>query len=430
MRRRTPRTVPLVAGLSLALCATLAGGGAHALPARSPEGRPAPAGGASGGDSRCSPQVTIRGYSDSLDKTTFDGVQVGGVSGLARDTDGRVAAVSDRSALFSLEVRPHGAPHARPVVAAALTDGSDGTLDAEALVIDGDGSRLVTSESEPSIRRYDSAGAFTGERLPVPPSLLTEPRGRAQPNESFEGLTALPGGNGLPGGDRLVASMEGRLAGDGRDADGRPLLRFQTWQRAGGHDGPAGHARGAPEQRGDRAIGALSRARVGGAVGRGPWRLDRQWAYPVDRELGVAEVAAVPDGRLLVLERGYDAETGANTVRLYLAEPRGADDVSGVGRLTGAGGVTPIHKSLLADLGDCPDLGAPNPSPQPNPLLDNIEALAVTGVAPGGRLRLLLASDDNESDQQVTRLYALTARIPPVERSGGGDAGEGPVLVE
>ncbi|NUK96543.1 esterase-like activity of phytase family protein, partial [Streptomyces lunaelactis] len=57
-------------------------------------------------------------------------------------------------------------------------------------------------------------------------------------------------------------------------------------------------------------------------------------------------------------------------------------------------------------------LDAPAKQPQPNPLLDNIEALAVTGHAPGGRLRLLLASDDNQNAAQITRFYRLTVRLP------------------
>lgn len=324
----------------------------------------------------CSSSVAIRGWSDSLDKTTFRGLPVAGLSALAPDDHGRYVALSDRSALFTLDVARGPVPHARTVGAAPLADANGAPLDSEGLVVRRDGSRLVTSETEPSIGRYAADGTFTGERLPVPAMLRVEPDGRAQRNQTFEGLTAWRGGH------RLTASMEGPLRGDGTDGAGRPLVRFQNWRL--------------PKERqpGGQALPVA------------------QWAYPVDDGLAVAEIAAAGDGRLLVLERGYDVVTKANTIRLYLADPRRAGDVRDVARLhTGQGGVRPVRKTLLADLGDCPDLGAPNPSPQPNPLLDNIEAMAVAGRA-HGRLELLLASDDNESAQQVTRLYRLVVRLP------------------
>ncbi|NSC21848.1 esterase-like activity of phytase family protein [Streptomyces albus subsp. chlorinus] len=359
MRVRVPLAV-LTAAAALAGCVT-----AQTAAARSAPGHKPPQGHA------CSPSVALNGYSDALDKTRFHGLPVAGISALAPDGDGHVAALSDRSALFTLQVSGHrSAPHARTVGGVSLADGAGAPLDAEGLVVERGGTRLVTSETEPSIGRYEADGTFTGERLPVPGELRVEPAGRARSNQTFEGLTASHGGR------TVTASMEGPLDGDGTDRAGRPLVRFQNWR--------------------------LGRDAVPAA----------QWAYPLDPRLGVAEIAATGEGRLLVLERGYDAATRANTIRLYLADPRHASDVSGVERLsTGPGGVRPLRKTLLADLGDCPDLGAPSPSPQPNPLLDNIEALAVTGRAPG-RLRLLLASDDNESPHQLTRLYRLTARLP------------------
>lgn len=312
----------------------------------------------------CSSWVGIDSYSDTLDKTVYggsDGTYVGNLSALAVDTDGRIAALSDRSSLFSLDARTF-----KPTGVVNLADEKGLALDSEGLVVDRDGTRLVTSETEPSVRRYTRGRRVIG-RLPVPDSLRVTPAGRATANQTFEGLTLQPGGR------TLIASMEGALSGDSAD-----LVRFQTWERNGITDG---------------------------------FRLAVQYGYRVDTGLGVSEITATGDGRLLVLERGYTSGVG-NTVRLYLADPRRASDVSRTEHLAGQDGVRLVRKTLLADIAACPSLGATAKQPQPNPLLDNIEGMAVTGRAPNGVLRLLLVSDDNQNVSQITRLYSLTARLP------------------
>lgn len=309
----------------------------------------------------CSPLVSIDGFSDALEGTTFRGEYVGNLSGLAVDTGGDIAAVSDRSVLFDLDPVT-----LKPTEAAELADGRGQPLDSEAVVVDRDSTRLITSETEPSIRRYTRGGKLLGS-LPVPAGLRVAPAGRATSNTTFEGLAQQRGGH------TLTASMEGALSGD--DAD---LVRIQTWHRGGAGSG---------------------------------YRLSRQYGYRVDQGLGISEITDAGDGRLLVLERGFTDGVG-NTVRLYLADPRHASDTSGTTDLTAASGARLVHKTLLADIADCPSLGATAKQPQPNPLLDNIEGMTVTGRAPGGRLRLLLVSDDNQNPAQTTRLYTLTARLP------------------
>lgn len=284
----------------------------------------------------CSSSVSIGAYSEALDKTTYEGTFVGNLSGLAVDRDGSLLAVSDRSSLFTLDrrtLRPRG------VVPLATETGA--ALDSEGLAVDRDGTRLVSSETEPTVRRYDRAGRLLGG-LPVPDALKVAPAGRSVANQTFEGLTLLPGGR------TLLASMESSLSGDTAGT-----VRFQTWQR---------HA------------------------GAWDFRLSAQYGYRADTGLGVVEVAGLPGGRLLVLERGFTAGIG-NTVRLYAADTRRATDTGGVDVLTGrdGDGVRLVSKTLLADLVDCPSLGATAEQPQPNPLLDNIEGMTVTGQRrPGG----------------------------------------------
>ncbi|WUH89138.1 esterase-like activity of phytase family protein [Streptomyces sp. NBC_00433] len=361
------RVKALLAGSSvvLTMAACLAAAGPAQAHGSRTGHRPAPPAAAGW----CSASVAVDGFSDALDKTTFDGTFVGNLSALAPDAHGTLDALSDRSSLFTLSGRTLGDLAPRKVV--PLADEQGQPLDSEAIAVDRDGTRLITSEVEPTIRRYSRDGGTVLGSLPVPQELKVAPAGRATGNLTFEGLAFQPGGR------TLVASMEGALSGDDRTT-----VRFQTWQRAG-------------------------------STG---FRLGRQYAYPVDTDahgalLGVSDIAATGDGRLLVLERGFTAGVG-NTVRLYAADLSRATDVSGVTDLTGQKNVRLVRKTLLADLGACPSLGATAKQPQTNPLLDNIEGMAVTGHDLGGRLRLLLVSDDNQNPAQITRFYELSVRLP------------------
>jgi hypothetical protein len=76
----------------------------------------------------------------------------------------------------------------------------------------------------------------------------------------------------------------------------------------------------------------------------------------------------------------------------------------------GQDGIRLIKKTLLTDLVTCPSLGATAKQPQPNPLLDNIEGMAITG-RDKGRLKVLLVSDDNQNAAQTTRFYDLRVRV-------------------
>ncbi|MFJ9583976.1 esterase-like activity of phytase family protein [Streptomyces acidicola] len=346
MRSRSLKTRLATVTAALATAATL--GAAGPVHANAPQPH------------ACSPAVSIDSFSDALDKTTYEGTFVGNLSALAVNRDGSLAAVSDRSALFTLDPRT-----LRPTGVAPLADDKGAELDSEGVVVDRDGTLLVSSEIGPSVRRYDREGHLLADSLPVPDALRVAPAGRAVTNGTFEGLTLLPGGR------TLLASMEYALSGDSAG-----IVRFQTWDRRRGQD----------------------------------FRLSAQYGYRADSGLGVVETTALPDGRLLVLERGFTSGVG-NTVRLYLADPRRATDTSGVENLMGQADVRLVKKTLLTDLVTCPTLGATAKQPQPNPLLDNIEGMTITGHGPDG-LRVLLVSDDNQNAAQTTRFYRLNVRLP------------------
>ncbi|HEV7963589.1 MAG TPA: esterase-like activity of phytase family protein [Actinoplanes sp.] len=360
----TPRLAALSAAVSAGVvCSAVIAGSAQAAAAGSVQ--------AAAGRS-CPPSASAVGYSDGLDKLVVGGATIGGLSSIAWDA---------RSGTWASTVDNHGTDPARiwfyrDALHPAVTgdplvlrrpDGTayDGTTaDDEGLAVLPDGDYLVSSETEPSIRIFGRDGVQKSA-LPVPARFAVAPAGEATANATLEGLTLAPSGK------RIIAAMEGALSGDGDPT----LHRFLVYDQ-------------------DR---------------HGHWKLTRQVAYRTAAGLRVPEVAAYGRDSLLVMEAGFDTTNG-NTVHLYAV--RGLDrapDVTGIVDLSDAPALV-VPKTLVADLVDCPTLGAPSREPQANPLLDNYEGMAVT---PGRRTdTITLVSDDNFNPLQFTRLLTLAARLP------------------
>ena len=166
--------------------------------------------------------------------------------------------------------------------------------------------------------------------------------------------------------------MEGPLASDGSSADGENRIRLLRYD--------------------DRGPGGFEPA--------------EEFFYLTEPDQGVTEVVALSEDKLLVLERGFVSGEG-NTVRVFEVSLRGAKDVSDQGSLA-ATELEPVQKELLVDVAGCPSAGATTPGTQEeNPLLDNYESLALGPRLSGGQRALLLQSDDNFNDAQVTRVVAL-----------------------
>jgi hypothetical protein len=317
----------------------------------------------------CSPDADLVRFSDALNKTTFEGTAVGGLSALVLRGHDRARALVDNQGttdarFYDLELDRE--PSVRGVTTLRRPDGTPytgATFDGEGLVELRDSTLLASSETEPSIRRFSRHGREIGS-IPVPERFRVAPAGQAANNLTLEGLGLSDDGRDL------WAGMEGPLAPDGFTPTGGARVRFLHYERH-----------------------------------RGEFELERQVAYFTDPALAVTEVQVIDDDRLLVLERGFRAGFG-NTVRVYQAFLAGAGDVNDVASLADPG-VRPAGKRLVFDLGQCPPSGATNPGTQPNPLLDNVEAMTLSG-----RRRLHLLSDDNFGAGQVTRLYELSVRLP------------------
>ena len=219
------------------------------------------------------------------------------------------------------------------------------------------GGLAVASEKGPHVLEIDRDGRLLRE-LPLPSELA-----EARHNKSLESLTATPDGAAL------YTASEDALP---RDAKRRHrIVRL------------------------DRTTGAAT-----------------EHAYASDEaahghDHGVADLAAIADGDLLVLERGWAPGHG-NTIRIYRVRLADASTCTGAPRLASSSPTT--DKQLLVDLASLPTdgLGLPPPAqPQPSPLLDNFEGLALGPRLPGGDRALLLVSDDNARPDQVARLVVL-----------------------
>ena len=324
-------------------------------------------------DYSCSPDVSLRSFSDALDKTTFDGTPVAGLSAIAPTGNDRALALVDN--IGTTPARIYDITLKRPsVTGVTVLTRPDGTpytgadFDGEGLVVERGGKNVLsTSEREPSIRRFRLSDGREIGSLPVPARFQVTPAGEAQVNQTFEALAASPDHK------VLYAGMEGALSGD-NDPDSRRIIRYEN----------------------ERSFSPAA-----------------QYAYRTDPGLGLVELLSLGGDTLIALERGFTAGVG-NTVRLYQVSTLGAPDVTNVASLSTLTDPRAwLGKQLLADIVNCPSAGATARQPQPNPLLDNIEGAALGRTLPDGRRIVHLISDDNGSATQITRLYTFAVRIKP-----------------
>ena len=132
-------------------------------------------------------------------------------------------------------------------------------------------------------------------------------------------------------------------------------------------------------------------------IDRYPKRISAPFFLGGNEVSGLSELAALPDGRLLALERAFSGDsTGAANFRdrIYLVDTAGATDI-GQGEL--ASGLlgksyTPIRKTLLWELNS----GFTN---------SNFEGMALGEKLENGDQLLLLIADNNEGRSQA--LYSL-----------------------
>ncbi|MFE6778229.1 esterase-like activity of phytase family protein [Streptomyces sp. NPDC057702] len=355
-----------------------AGGGVE----RAADARPAPA-----PTGPCGPgaRASLLSVSDALNQhDEWQGTKVEGLSALALTGGGGTEAIALRdeepARLFRLRLGSPESLHPEVTGLRSLHQ-ADGRkfeeFDGEGLVIEkGGGTVLVTAERGPALRRFDLAsGRQVGRDFALPDAFYPPPRGEAQRSRSLESLTVTDSGR------YLYTGVEGSLIRDA-DVHGRHQVRIQR-------------LRGKP----------------GGA-----YVPDRQFAYQTEEGHYLSELVAVDDTRLLALERGYLRGVG-NGIRVYVVDVAGATNVAHIDALDENMADALLHKRSrpLLDLRECPHGGVRAAEPQSNPILENVEGMALGPAWRDGRHRgtrpLYLVSDNNGRKAQSTRVYAFAVDL-------------------
>lgn len=255
-----------------------------------------------------------------------------------------------------------------------------GSIDPEGIALSPRGTVFISSEGVPSqgiapfIREFDLKTGQQQQSLVIPERYLPNediqkeqaPRG-IQDNLGFEALTlelgSLAGGRGDP--FRLFTATESALLQDKLPDKSQDSARLRLMHYL---------------------IGPISRPMV---VAEHLYLLDPTPAGAIDN--GLTELVTVDTGgHFLALERTYGM-LGANA-KIYQMAMSAATDTSTIETLKGdVSRINPVKKKLMLDLSQ---LGI---------YLDNLEGMALGPRLPDGSPSLLLMSDDNFSDTQVTQ---------------------------
>jgi len=326
---------------------------------------------------------------------TLDGVELGGLSGLWIEPETGVGvAVSDGRKehgpprFYSLRADVnHGKLTVTPLSHRMYDSGPtpSSMMDAEGIAISRAGEIFISSEGTPrasppvppSIVRLSPEGTLRGT-LPMPSKLTpSSPESRGvRHNKGLEALSFSPSGRAL------YTATEHALVQDG------PAPTFEHGTRC-----------------------RLLRF----DMTRQPPGLPKEYVYETDaiprppgvreveaKGIGVAEVLALTDERLLILERAGVKVHGqyTNAIKIYEVDVHGAVDVSGQNALPPD--AVALDKRLVFELD-----AISSPLGPELPALDNFEAMSFGPRLADGRRSLILASDNNFKKEQRTAFFAF-----------------------
>ncbi len=106
---------------------------------------------------------------------------------------------------------------------------------------------------------------------------------------------------------------------------------------------------------------------------------------------GISDILWLNEEELLVVERSFSLGRFSNTIKIFVASLKGADNVQNMSSLNTKNPVKFISKRLLLDMDDL------------KLFIDNIEGVTFGPVLPNGKRSLIFVSDNNFSQWQRTQ---------------------------
>ncbi len=110
---------------------------------------------------------------------------------------------------------------------------------------------------------------------------------------------------------------------------------------------------------------------------------------------GISEMLNIGNFKFIVVERAFSTGRQKCTVKLFLADARGATNVKDIVSLALDNSFIPMQKKLLLNMDDMPAF------------IDNVEGITLGPVLPNGHQSILLIVDNNFSPLEKTQLFLI-----------------------
>ena len=110
---------------------------------------------------------------------------------------------------------------------------------------------------------------------------------------------------------------------------------------------------------------------------------------------GISEILNIGNFKFIVIERAFSTGRQKCTIKLFLADARGATNVKDIRSLVLDNSFVPMRKKLLLNMDDMPEF------------IDNVEGITLGPILPNGHRSIILIADNNFSPLEKTQVFLL-----------------------